>query len=121
MGVPGRQGSASIKDGPKVQGKNGGESRPRGAEAGACADELKRFMLVLMDRCQDTLTWRTPVTRMHYGKKASGRGQCDALVDVLLGNSFRPCGCLTCSKYLSVPADHVCPHTDTVLPDDTLP
>ena len=32
------------------------------------------------------LTWGTPVTRMHYGKRASWWRQCDALGKVLLGN-----------------------------------
>lgn len=64
-------------------------------------------------------TWVTPGTKMHYGKKASWWGQCDALGNVRLGNqgSCRPCGCYFDKYHLTIVAEHVHPFIETVFTD----
>lgn len=55
-----------------------------------------------------SLTWRTPGTRMHYGKKTNMPRQCDALGNVLMVNLAIYVNVnLTHTTYLSIATDHV--------------
>ena len=65
-----------------------------------------------------SLTLGTHGTRMHYGKKASWRRQCDAFGNVLLGNlgSCHPCGCYSDMYHLPKHCCRPC-FMETVFPD----
>lgn len=53
---------------------------------------MEEEVLVLLHHVDGwVLTWRTPGTWMHDGKKAIPQKPCDALINVLLGNFGSVC------------------------------